>query len=113
MGKLNSSSASDGQKLEKEEKEDDTMEQKQMEEKIKRKKIDKQACEMEKEIDSRKGRDEDKAMHESEEEVPNTSQIKKRKKKQVAVPSSKRRTRQNTALPSWNKDIDPNNPLPL
>ena len=83
-----------------------------MEEKIKRKMDEKRTCEMENEIDSRKGKNEDKAMHKSEEEALNTNQ-RKRKKKQVPIPPSKRRTRQNTALPSWSKDIDPNNPLPL
>ena len=83
-----------------------------MEEELQWKMDEKQTCEMEKEIDSRKGKAEDKQMHESEEEEPSTSQ-RKRKKKQLPIPSSKRRTRQNTSLPSWSKDIDPNNPLPL
>lgn len=111
MGNLDTS-MSDGQKFEKEEKEDNNMEQKQMEEELQWKVDEKQTCEMEKEIDSRKGTAEDKQMHESEEEEPSTSQ-RKRKKKQLPIPPSKRRTRQNTSLPSWSKDIDPNNPLPL
>ena len=51
----------------------------------------KKTCEMEKEIDSRKGTAEDKQMHESEEEELSTSQ-RKRKKKQLPIPPSKRRT---------------------
>ena len=51
---------SDGQKFEKEEKEDNNMEQKQMEEELQWKMDEKQTCEMEKEIDSRKGTAEDK-----------------------------------------------------
>ena len=77
---------SDGQKFEKEEKEDNNMEQKQMEEELQWKMDEKQTCEMEKEIDSRKGTAEDKQMHESEEEELSTSQ-RKRKKKAITNPT--------------------------
>ena len=68
---------------------------------------EKQTCEMEKEIDSMKGKVEDKPKHESEQE-PNT----KNEEKQFPIPPSKRRTRQNTSY-HHGADIDPNNPLPL
>ena len=68
MGKLNTSSTSDGQKFEKEEKGDDNMEQKQMEEEQKRWKTDIWDGERDWQ---QKGKAEDKPKHESEEE-PNT-----------------------------------------
>ena len=103
MGKLNISSMSDGQTFEKEEKGDDNMEQKQMEEELKGKMNEKQTCEMEKEIDSTKG-----PKHEWEQE-PNTT---KGGKSNFPIPSSKCRTRQNTSY-HHGADVDPNNPLPL
>ena len=82
MGNLDTS-MSDGQKFEKE-KEDNNMEQKQMEEELQWKMDEKQTCEMEKEIDSRKGTADDKQMHESEEEELSRSQ---RKKKAITNPT--------------------------
>ena len=66
----------------------------------KRKMDEKQTSETEKDIDSMKGKAED----ESKEEEPN----RKRKKRRVPIQPSKRRTWQNTSLPSRSKDIDPN-----
>ena len=101
MGKLNTSSTSDGQKFEKEEKGDDNMEQKQMEEEQKRKVDEKQTCEMEKEIVSRKAR-----LRTNQSTSRKKSRTRTRKTKQFPIPPSNRRTQQNTSLPSWSKDID-------